>query len=537
MPGIEGGYAHPSQRTRAPRIAGLEPYAGPWSEAQARHLLRRLTFVSSPENAQSLLAMGMEGAVRFLLTPVDPPPPPVDPYSGTTWVDQPFDNQNESKYVRYLQAWWLHRMLTTPTSAMEKLTLFWHNHFVSEYNTVRDSRYMYRQNALFRTMACGNVKSLVRAVTIDPAMLRYLNGNANTAGKPNENYARELQELFTIGKGAEIAQGNYTNYTEDDVKAAARVLTGWIDNRSTVTSSFVSSRHDTKDKTFSSAYQNTIIRGRSGAEGEQELDELLDMIFRQQETARALVRKIYRWFVYYEITPDIETTIIAPLADLLRSSNNVLLPVLERLFSSAHFYSDLVQGALIQHPVDFIATACSALSLSYPSVSEDAAKNYSVMDRLRITAGSVQMQLLNPPSVAGWSAYYQIPQFHELWINSVTLPLRNGFTDALITGYRIGTVTVQADLIALATSTSDPVDPDLLVRDLSRRLLPFDLTSTQRRYLVDTILMQGLPAYEWGVEWGAYLADPTNTTKKRAVTNKLSAVLRFLLRMAEFQLS
>jgi uncharacterized protein (DUF1800 family) len=142
-------------------------------------------------------------------------------------------------------------------------------------------------------------------VTVDPGMLRYLNGDLNTAQKTNENYARELLELFTIGKGPEIAPGNYMNYTEQDVQQAARVLTGWrvLRNGDPSTSVFVATLHDSGDKQFSDAYGKIVIRGRSGATaGHDEHSELLDMIFSQEETARFFVRKIYRWLVFYEIS-------------------------------------------------------------------------------------------------------------------------------------------------------------------------------------------------------------------------------------------
>ena len=139
------------------------------------------------------------------------------------------------------------------------MVLFWHNHFVTQSETVEEARYLYRYCELLRNHALGNFKQLTQDVTLNPAMLWYLNGNTNFVGAANENYARELFELFTIGKGEQIGEGNYTNYTEQDVLAAAKVLTGWYDQYTTVTSSFLSDWHDKSNKLFSEAFDNQII--------------------------------------------------------------------------------------------------------------------------------------------------------------------------------------------------------------------------------------------------------------------------------------
>jgi uncharacterized protein (DUF1800 family) len=173
----------------------------------------------------------------------------------------------------------------------------------------------YRYNILLRQYALGNFKEMTRAVTMDPAMLKYLNGNANTKKAPDENYGRELQELFTVGKGPG------SHYTEADVKAAAHVLTGFrIENKSLpdIHGVFDAGRHDENDKQFSDFYQNTTIKGRKGKEGEMELDDLLALIFSQPEVARFICRKLYRFFVYHNIDEETEKTIIEPLAELFR---------------------------------------------------------------------------------------------------------------------------------------------------------------------------------------------------------------------------
>ncbi len=528
---------------------GLEPYAGPWTLRQAEHLLRRGTFGATRDDIAAFAALTPSAAVRKLFEPQTPPP---DPYGyGLSDPSNPQSARRIYAWSEYapaidnyfrtgLRTWWLGLMLAGRTSLLEKMTFFWHNHFVSEFSTVLNTKYMHMQNMTFRTHAFGNFRTLVRALTVDPAMLVYLNGNSNRKGSPNENYARELQELFTIGKGKEIAAGNYTHYTEDDVREAARVLTGWRDNRTTYSSYFDSTRHDSGNKTFSAAYQNTVITGRTGNDGANELNELIDMILRQPETARAICRKLYRWFVYYEIDATVEQTIIEPLAAQLRTGNYEIQPVLETLLSSAHFHADDTVGAIISSPVNFLTQTLVRTRFALPEPgTSDASKLTALNARSQITTtmAALQMDVFDAPSVAGWPAYHQSPQFHELWINTVTLPLRGAATDLLVDGKTKSSIVI--DCIAFAReSAADPSDPRILIDDLARALFAIDITTKQREFLLENVLLgPGLPDYEWTVEWLDHVNDPTNALKKEAVNGKLKTLLKFMLRMAEYHLS
>ena len=242
-------------------------------------------------------------------------------------------------------------MLNEAPSVREKMVAFWQNHFVSTLADVMDARYMYRQNAL-RRHALGSFRAFVIEITKDPATLRYLDGNQNVVGKFNENYGRELQELFTIGQG---------NYTEDDVKAAARVLNGWTDvgyrreTNADITTTFRPAQHDGTDKKFSTSCQNYVVKGRTGATAsDEELADLTDRILRQPETARYLVRKLYRWFVNAEIPAAVETNFIEPLAQVFWQGNYEIRPVLTTLLTSQHFYDDALRGAIIKAPLDLV---------------------------------------------------------------------------------------------------------------------------------------------------------------------------------------
>ncbi len=428
-------------------------------------------------------------------------------------------------------------------SIREKMALFWHNHFATEYTDVQDSRFMYRHVDLFRKNALGNFKQLVKLVTLDPAMIRYLNGNTNINTRPNENYARELQELFTIGKGPEIAQGNYTNFTELDVQAAAKVLTGYADTgyrntqSATIDYTFTASRHDSTNKQFSSAYGNAVVQGKTGADGAKELDDLLTMIFAQTDAdgvsrvAKYMCRKLYRWFVYYAIDDTVEKNVIVPLASIMQSNNYEILPVLDALFRSAHFFDENTMGCLIKNPVDFVVGAIRQTGITTPALTEIAF--YRPFNDLRSRASNMQMNVLDPPNVAGWQAYYQVPDFHELWINTTTLPLRGQFTDLLFTG--IGGLTL--DRIGFAKAMGDPSDPFMLVDDLAAALFPVAITKTQKDYLMYNAMgLKVSDEYEWTLLWNAYAASQT-TTNRNNLLKLLDPLLKFMFRMAEYHLS
>jgi uncharacterized protein (DUF1800 family) len=523
-------------------LAGIEPYAGPWGRDQALHLLRRATFGPRRQDVDALVSGTLQAAVAQLLTAQPTPSPPIvtnitdtGAILGTTWVNAPTSDFNATRRTS-LRSWWAGLMVNEGISLTEKMTLFWHNHFVTESVDVADARMAYRYNALLRANAFGNFKTLTKLVTVDCAMLRYLNGNTNTGTNPNENYGRELQELFTIGKGPEIAPGDYTNYTEQDVKAAARVLTGWRDNNTTFQGYFTASRHDTTNKQFSSAYQSTVITGQTGSAGANEVDALLTMIFAQPEVARFLCRKLYRWFVYYLIDEATEANVIVPLADILRTNNYEVAPVLEALFSSAHFYDQVNVGCVIKNPIELTAGTMRTFGVVFPDSSSYTAQ-YNQWKYVYQQAEQMQLLLCDPPSVAGWPAYYQTPQFHELWINSDTLPKRKAFSDKMGTsGNKTNSTTIVIDPIAFAQATSVPADPNVLIDEFALYLFPLAPTANQLAFLKETLL-PGLPDYEWTIEWNDYLADPTNATKKNAVRSKLQALLLLMMSMAEYQLT
>jgi uncharacterized protein (DUF1800 family) len=530
--------------------AGLEPYTGVWGSSQVFHLLRRTTFGPAPVHVALFKSMSASMAVDMLLAPPAAEtslPLSVDSRDvvavGDSWAYAIYQDPTTGSFnptsvrISSLKAWWMELIVRQQLSLREKMVLFWHNHFVTETDVVNDPRFTYRYLALLRANALGNWKDLTRTISIDGAMLRYLNGNTNTKSSPNENYGRELQELFTIGKGPEIAAGDYTNYTEADVKAAARVLTGWQDDNTVLTTvgstpwKFTSSRHDTTNKQFSAHYGNQIITG--GTDSMAELNALMDMIFNQPETARYLCRKLYRTFVYYVIDDWTEANIIEPLASQLRANNYNVTPVLSTLLKSAHFFDPLNMGCIIKSPVELVAGVQRIFGIALPA---DTVALYKMLTYYVNQAANLQQELGNPPNVAGWPAYYQTPQFNEIWINSDTLPKRTSFTSTMArNGYTTGGITLVIDVLLFGGAMTNPADPNALIREAAELLFAVQLTDNQLAFLKQTLL-PGLPDYEWTIEWAAYAADPTNSTKYTPVRTKLQTLFGFMMSMPEFQL-
>ena len=514
-------------------MALLDTYTKTLTADQVGYLLRRTTFGPTPDQIKALTGLTATQVVTKLLADQPAPPAPLDLKTSNTFIDQPFDMDNQGTFNAYVKMWWANLMLNQPLSILEKMTLFWSNHFVTNDSTVNDYRYMYRYNSLLRQYALGNFKAFTIAVTQDPAMLRFLNGNQNVSGTANENYARELQELFTIGRNG--------GYTEDDVRAAAKVLTGWADTgyrdatNATIGSTFRANKHDTTNKTFSATYQNTVIKGRTGNNaGIDELNDLLDMILKNVETPRYICRKLYRFFINSDITAAVETGFIQPLADIFQKSNFELKPVLSAMFQSQHFFDEGLRGAIIKSPVDLVIGTFRFWGLQAPDPKQNITGYYQIGSYINSRIKEEQQDILNPPTVFGWTAYYQTG-FYQQWINSTTLGLRGYFSDALTTNVLKLNGKAAVDVLAYAKTLSNPADPVKLVNDFVTPLMGVSLDQTQKDFLTDTVLLNALPRYEWGVEWNAHIQSPNDAAKKQAVQMKLTTFLQYIFRMAEYQ--
>jgi uncharacterized protein (DUF1800 family) len=528
--------------------SGISPYTGKWGYNEVIHLLRRTMFGAAPADIGYFVGKTMNQAVDELMNPTAPQPTlPVKEYvtstilgvnadanvlQGTTWInDVNNDGTVQSQRRNSYKKWLTGNLVNQDRSIREKMIMFWTDHFGNEVTDVGHGNYAYLQHMLIRNNALLNYKQFVKAITIDPQMLRYLNGYLNTAAAPDENYGRELLELFTCGKGPE------SKYTENDVKEAAKVLTGWQVNSTTYTGVFTSSRHSTVSKTFSSFFNNTVIAGRTGATaGDLELTDLLNMIFAQPEVAKFMVRKLYRFFVYYEIDSAAETNVIAPLADIFRNANYDIKPVLAALFKSQHFYDVANQGCMIKSPMDLVIGSMREFEVAMPPLT-DWDTNYGFWNSLYSQMIVMGQNLHDPPNVAGFPAYYQEPAFHELWITTDTLPKRNQFTDVMaLSGFTRNTIRMQFDFVKVARKFTNPGNPNDLIADALQFVFRTDLSPQSKQQLkVQTLLTSQQYDYYWTNAWMAYIASPT-TANLNIVNTRLRSLFQFLMSLSEYQL-
>jgi len=359
-------------------------------------------------------------------------------------------------------------------------------------------------------------------------MLQYLNGTQNSKNAPNENYARELLELFTIGKGDAAGPGDYTNYTEDDVVQIARALTGWrhfdIDDLTQVQAGFNANRHDTDDKQLSHRFNDVIISNG----GEDEYKNVIDIIFQQEEVARFISRKLYRWFVHFDINSEVESNIIEPMAQMLIADNYDIQPTLMALLSSEHFYDMLVRGCMITHPIDYLFKMVNTFELE---LNPDILQEYNILRRLFTAMVPLEMVMYSPPNVAGWKAYYQAPQFYKIWINAVTLPVRMNYSDVLSDGFNMSGFQVKLNVLDFVASLDNPSDPDDLINEISSILFAQPLVQEQ----VDSLKSShGITNPEWQDEYLDYSTG--NVSLEPAIENILKGLIKTMLKMPEFYL-
>ena len=536
----------------------LDNFSGNWTSKEARHLLKRTSFGITEVLVSEAVSLGLPGTIDKLFEQSPLPEPPskhlldgtengeiIDPDAnyGETWINgSPIptsaNSQEKNKILKSrtksLYAWSFLQMQNAEISIREKLTLFWHNHFVAE-NTNPHREYFYI--SILRNNALGNFKELTKQITTDPNMLIYLSGSQNSNTAPNENYSRELLELFSIGKGAAVGNGDYTNYTEDDVVQMAKALTGWrvkgLNNPDTLTSFFSNNKHTTGDKNLSYRFNNAII----SENGENEYKDLIDKIFEQEECSKFIMRKLYRWFVNAEISEDIETHIIEPLAENIRNNNYEIEPALKILLASEHFFENTF--CMIKSPIDLILSATKSLLLSAPTSSINEEYEFALI--LYLATSDIGQSIFHHPDVAGWKAYYQKPLYYKTWVNNYLLPKRLEYCKVLVTGgillidKKSYTVPPLVPVLLIVSSITAAEDPIILIRSLANQLFNYEISQNQIDSLKD-ILIPGLPDFEWTIEYLDYLEDPSDNDLRTSIENKLRNLIGTMVQMSEFQI-
>ncbi len=544
-------------------MASLNPLSGTLGHRRAAHLLRRTSFRFTKAKVDDMAGKTAAQALPSLLklNPFQLDQPIYDyfdPQNPTavdikTWCLPVNAPQPDQDFVlrRWVMTWWLNEAIND-SGISHKMSFFWHQYMITTAQTASNTNF-YDYLALLRWSALGNFKKLAQKMVMDNVMLRYLNNDQNGINKPNENFAREFFELFTIGKGPQAGPGDYTNYTEDDIVQAAKVLTGMRTKFDRSISDpetgiprgvFNYAQHTKGNKQFSVRFQGKIITGAANVAGmEAELTEFVDMIFAQPETAKNLCRRFYRYFVNQKITTEIETDIIVPLANLLIASNYEVKPVLEKLLQSQHFFdaddssaTDELYGGMIKSPLELAFQTISFFNIAIPNplTQPNLWYNFYSQGILQRFLGGANLPLFLANDVAGYPAYHQEPDYSHQWFSSSTIIARYKLGEMLLTGkLSFGSnpnanLNIKLDIVTWVKNSGvipDAKDSYVLVKTMLDYLMPEATDSDRFDYFHVNVFLDNLPANDWTYEWQNYLTTGNATEVRIPLERLVKAIL------------
>ena len=479
---------------------GLKPLpVEQWDYAKARHLLVRAGFGGTPQEVEQLHKRGLYKAVDYLVEyaflpapnlPFDGLPPerpePIAAYAGKVRIPGAAARVQGRRFAEGsqfgpLRLWWLERMVESPRQLQEKLALYWHGHFATQNSVVAHAYNMYRQNQLLRQHAAGNFGGLLYGMVHDPAMLRYLDNNKNIKGEPNENLAREILELFSMG----VDQG----YTEEDIIQAARALTGYTYDHFSGQFRFVHAQHDAGDKTI------------FGKKGPWTGDDLIRLILEQPTTSRFVARRLFEFFAYRDPNPET----VQELATVLRANQFELEPMLKNLFLSKEFYSDRAMGTQIKSPVQLVVGLLRDLGV------KDVTNSGMLDGAIR----QMGQELFEPPDVKGW-------RYGRSWISSNRMFVRYNAVADLIKSVPQPGGQQGVDVVALVQKGGCKTAAEA-VDYLAKACLAKPLNPEKRKELID-YLGQLPPQPEWAKQHDE-------------INEKMRSVLILMLSMPEYQVT
>ncbi|MFZ1704196.1 MAG: DUF1800 domain-containing protein [Saprospiraceae bacterium] len=466
----------------------------PWDKKRVMHFLRRLGMGGNLTSINQALAAEPLTFIENNLLAIKNRPLPTPPvWANYTTAD--YDNLNDPDLPSTHRTALMDDIFTDMINdgLRSKLLLFWHNHFVAELEVYLCNRYLWNYYNLLLKHCLGNFKNFVTEIGKSPAMLVYLNGNLNEVGRPNENYARELMELFTMGEN--------NGYTQFDVVEVARSLTGYKCNQYTcVDVTFSSSKFDKNNKTI------------FGLTGNWNYDDVHNLIFteRKNQVAYYICSKLYAHFVYQK--PDEE--FVVALANLFISSNWELLPVMKAIFQSEHFFNDEFIGANIKSPMDCFVELSRATGITAANLKD----RFSTW---RYGTANLGMELWDPINVAGW------PGYHE-WINENTLTQRWNYCKDFVTTFTNTTNRETLRNLAISLVESKINDPDFITRKITEHFIGRDISDEQHQtavlYLKGDIPENYFEDGSWNLNWNEAPFQVGN-------------LIVYLTRLPEFQLS
>ncbi len=463
-----------------------------WGVNEVYHLYKRAAFGISPEDAKNILTMTPEQAVDSLVDAAFNLPPTAEPPWANNYTNSDQGNNDLKKEWRYT-------MLTAlkNNGLRDRLMLFWSNHFVTEYQSHNCPSYWYNYINTLQRNCLGNLKTFVHEIGLTPAMLVYLNGNQNRNQSPNENYARELYELFTLGEGI--------GYTQTDIEETAKALTGYTlrDDRC-APYTFREIHFNSDDKT---------IFGRTGNWG---YDDVIDILFeeRSNEIATFIVQKIYRYFVH-PILPD--EVIINELASDLINSGFVLEPVVRKLLKSQHFFDVNAQSVIIKSPLDLLVSLYNEFMMPFPEYGTDYVAN-----ALYFWGENMGQKFFDPPNVAGW-------QGDQTWINSSLLLSRWSYLELMIKRvYNAIDKELFRDLAIAIVDDAGEDDVEVICTKIVETYLPKSL-------LASADYLNALETFKSNVP-ANYFEDGTWDLQYPTVPLQMRDLLIHLIQQPEFQL-
>lgn len=471
--------------TIAPYVPTAEK---PWNKQRVLHLYRRMGFGARADQIEAALNQNPSDLVDAIIDeainlPLSPEP------EWAFWTELDYDDFFEQRQEQYV-SWILQWMDDLVNKGFrDKLALFWHNHFVTQFEAYECSSYMYQYHKILQQYSLGNFKEFVSEVGKTPAMLLFLNGVQNSNISPNENYARELYELFTLGQD--------NNYTQMDIEETARALTGFVGVFTYCGPiGFLEEYFDAGEKTI------------FGQTGNWNYDDVHDILFDQRtdEIAQYICTKLYTHFVH----PDPDEEIVSDLAAIFKDNDFELVPVLRQLFKSEHFFDDYVIGALIKSPIDHALSIINDADLTYTP------ENMEVLTYLTIVLGQ---QLFNPVDVAGWPG-------NRSWINSNTMTGRWQEMDYVIFTAFEQTPERYVDLAKRLSDNSS--DPAYVAQVIVDHFTPNGLNTPDAYDRATTVLKWEVPQnyYDnnlWNLDWDTAPAQ-------------VALLVQYIVRLPEFQL-
>jgi uncharacterized protein (DUF1800 family) len=452
-----------------------EPEASnPWNLKWAAHLYRRAAFGASLPELREAVQRGLP-ATFDKLTRTDAEA--VTRSDFLTLSGKLFADRNDPGALR---GWWIATMVGTFQPLREKMTLFWHNHFATSIAKVQRANLMFAQNKLLRQNALGKFQPFLLDMSKDVAMLIWLDSNSNVKGKPNENYAREIMELFSLGVG---------NYTETDIREAARAFTGWHTEGDNF--DFNKNFHDYGEKTV------------HGQQGNWNGDDIVRIVLEQPAASRFLVRKLYRYFISETEVPP--PALLEPLAVQLRKTDYDIGALVSTMLHSRHFFSDYAYRQRIKSPVEFILGAVQ-------SVGQRLVRPRALVSKME----AMGQQLFAPPNVKGWEG-------GRSWLNTATVLARHNFGQLLCSG------TAQLNLADPDARVAAAVDPAAIIRQ-EKLTEPVEIV----RYL-EELVMQGDIGEDARAKLTSFLAE--GKPQGDSLDQRIRATIHTLMTMPEYQLA